>query len=150
MIGSFYFASTLLLFNMYIGLLTETFYKVYDNASAYASIEQATTILNMEKVLSQDKMDKVADYIHENCEPCVCHSPFLLTDLKILRFLSLDLIWLKLSMINNDKGFTSLEFLMNGRVCVISGVNCFQKIITQIQITFGSKYRTWNSLNLTK
>ena len=71
MIGSFYFASTLLLFNMYIGLLTETFYKVYDNASAYASIEQATTILNMERVLSKEKLNRVADYIHENCEPCV-------------------------------------------------------------------------------
>ena len=80
MIGSFYFASTLLLFNMYIGLLTETFYKVYDNASAYASIEQATTILNIEKVLSQDKKNEVADYIHENCEPAVSKSSFIVPE----------------------------------------------------------------------
>ena len=64
---------------MYIGLLTETFYKVYNNSKAYALTEQASTILNIEKVLSKAKKAKTEDFIHEYCGPVVSFMLFFVS-----------------------------------------------------------------------
>ena len=57
--------------NLYIALLSETFARVYQNATANASLLQATTILQIEKALSKKRRIKAETYIHESCSPLV-------------------------------------------------------------------------------
>lgn len=61
----------MLMVNLYIALLTETFYKVYTNAKAHASREQANTILNVEKLLSKNIKKKSDEFIQDYCGPLV-------------------------------------------------------------------------------
>ena len=71
MLGSYYAVSTVICFNLYIALLTETFYKVYLNAKAHASREQAQIILKIEKTLNKKRKANVDEYIQDYCGPLV-------------------------------------------------------------------------------
>ena len=71
MVGTFFAFSTVLCLNMYIALLSETFNRVYQNATANASLLQANTILQIEKLLSKKKKQKAFTYIQEECGPLV-------------------------------------------------------------------------------
>jgi hypothetical protein len=71
MVGTFFAFSTVLCLNLYIALLSETFNRVYQNATANASLLQANTILQIEKLLSKKKKVKAFTHIQEECAPLV-------------------------------------------------------------------------------
>ena len=55
MVGTFFVVSTVLCLNLYIALLSETFNRVYQNATANASLLQANTIIQLEHTLTKKK-----------------------------------------------------------------------------------------------
>lgn len=71
LVGTYYALSTVMCMNLYIALLTETFNQVYQNAKANASLLQATTILQIEKVLSKKRRHKAMETMQEECGPLV-------------------------------------------------------------------------------
>ena len=71
MVGTFFVVSTVLCLNLYIALLSETFNRVYQNATANASLLQANTIIQLEHTLTKKKKKEVIDYLQADCGPLV-------------------------------------------------------------------------------
>eukprot|EP00111_Clytia_hemisphaerica_P011884 TCONS_00034914-protein len=71
LVGTFFAFATVLCLNLYIALLSETFNRVYQNATANASLLQANTILQLESILSKKKKAVVFKHIQEECGPLV-------------------------------------------------------------------------------
>lgn len=65
--------SHVIILNLLIALLSDTFYRVYENARANAVMQRAYTILTLERNLSKKMLRKVFDYIRTNCSPEVLH-----------------------------------------------------------------------------
>lgn len=74
MLGTFFALITIMCFNIYIALLSETFIRVYNNAKAFAVQDQAKTILNIENVVSRKRKLNADRYIQESCNPLVSSS----------------------------------------------------------------------------
>ncbi|XP_071835880.1 uncharacterized protein [Apostichopus japonicus] len=66
---TFLFLSAILCINLFIALLSNTFQRIYDNATSNAVMQQASIILNIEEGMPKKKRKKMRRYIHENCSP---------------------------------------------------------------------------------
>lgn len=51
--------------------MSETFTRVYENAEANASLQQALLILYIEKRMSNEKTAEIRKYFRRNCSPLV-------------------------------------------------------------------------------
>jgi len=71
MVGTFFALSTVLCLNLYIALLSETFNRVYQNATANAALLQANTILQLEYTLTKKKHKRLVDHLQDECGPYV-------------------------------------------------------------------------------
>ncbi|XP_068094119.1 transient receptor potential channel pyrexia-like isoform X4 [Hyperolius riggenbachi] len=67
--GMFLGISSILCINLLIALLADSFQRVYDNATANAVMQQATTLLQMEDNLSKKTKDRLEKHIHTVCAP---------------------------------------------------------------------------------
>uniref|UniRef100_A0A8C5N5B2 Ion transport domain-containing protein n=1 Tax=Leptobrachium leishanense TaxID=445787 RepID=A0A8C5N5B2_9ANUR len=67
--GTFLGVSAILCINLLIALLSDTFQRVYDNATANAAMQQASTLLQIEESLSKKNKARFAKHIQTNCSP---------------------------------------------------------------------------------
>eukprot|EP00062_Callorhinchus_milii_P017712 gi/632970450/ref/XP_007901656.1/ PREDICTED: transient receptor potential channel pyrexia-like [Callorhinchus milii] len=67
--GTFLGLSSILCINLLIALLSDTFQRVYDNATANAAMQQASIVMQIEEHLNQKDKNKFCDFIHESCAP---------------------------------------------------------------------------------
>ncbi|XP_063309058.1 transient receptor potential cation channel subfamily A member 1-like [Pelobates fuscus] len=67
--GTFLGVSAILCINLLIALLADTFQRVYDNATANAAMQQASTLLQMEENLNKKNKAKFDKHIQTNCAP---------------------------------------------------------------------------------
>ena len=72
-VGTFIALSGLVMINLFIALMSDTFQRVYDNAKANAVMQQTSTILSLEDGLSRRKRDRFRCYIHNKCSPEVSY-----------------------------------------------------------------------------
>ncbi|XP_072170292.1 uncharacterized protein [Diadema setosum] len=66
---TFLMISAILCINVLIALLSNTFQRVYDNATAIALMQQTSIILNIEEGLNKSRRRKYHQYIREVCSP---------------------------------------------------------------------------------
>eukprot|EP00794_Sanderia_malayensis_P013784 gene13784-15226_t len=69
LVGTYFAVASVVCMNLYIALLSDTFARVYANATANAALLQATTILQIEKALSKNRKSRSDEYIQKNCNP---------------------------------------------------------------------------------
>ena len=67
--GSFIIIAAIVLMNLYIALLSNTFQRVYDNARATAAIQRARLLQDLELDASAKKRRRYREYISTNCSP---------------------------------------------------------------------------------
>nr|AAI70078.1 XCAT2 protein [Xenopus laevis] len=67
--GTFLGISSILCINLLIALLADTFQRVYDNATANAAMQQASTLLQIEEGLSKKRRSKYDKYFQDDCSP---------------------------------------------------------------------------------
>ena len=67
--GSFIIISAIVLMNLYIALLSNTFQRVYDNARATAAIQRVRLLQDLELDTSENKLKRYREYIRENYSP---------------------------------------------------------------------------------
>ena len=67
--GSFLFLGAIILMNMFIALMSDTFQRVYDNAKATAAMQRARLIQEVEADAPKKKVDKFKEFIKRNCSP---------------------------------------------------------------------------------
>lgn len=72
LLGSWLALSAIIMLNLIIALMSDTFQRVYDNARANAAMQKAITILNIEESLSKEKREKFRAFIHSKCNPEEC------------------------------------------------------------------------------
>ena len=70
-VGTYYALVSVVCINLYIALMSETFTRVYENAEANASLQQALLILYIERQMSMEKRAKIKKYFHKTCSPLV-------------------------------------------------------------------------------
>ena len=67
--GAILVLGAIILMNMYIALLSNTFQRVYDNAKATAVMQRARWIQDIEASSSRAKIAKYREFIRANCSP---------------------------------------------------------------------------------
>ncbi|KAM9308458.1 uncharacterized protein PAF06_012666 [Gastrophryne carolinensis] len=67
--GTFLGVSSILCINLLIALLADSFQRVYDNATANAAMQQATTLLQLEENLSKKSKTQLEKHIQGPCAP---------------------------------------------------------------------------------
>uniref|UniRef100_H3AJH8 Ion transport domain-containing protein n=1 Tax=Latimeria chalumnae TaxID=7897 RepID=H3AJH8_LATCH len=67
--GTFLGLSAVLCINLLIALLSDTFQRVYDNATANAAMQQASILLQLEESLRAGAKKKLREYIYSSCSP---------------------------------------------------------------------------------
>ena len=67
--GSFIIIAAIVLMNLYIALLSNTFQRVYDNARATAAIQRARLLQDLELDASAKKLSRYRKYISNNYSP---------------------------------------------------------------------------------
>ncbi|KAM4704918.1 uncharacterized protein WCC33_009732 [Rhinophrynus dorsalis] len=67
--GTFLGVSAILCINLLIALLADTFQRVYDNATANAAMQQASTLLQIEDSLNKKKKLQLEKHIQTMCSP---------------------------------------------------------------------------------
>lgn len=67
--GSYITFSHVIILNLLIALLSDTFYRVYENARANAVMQRAYTILTLERNLSKKMRRNIFDHIRMHCSP---------------------------------------------------------------------------------
>ncbi|XP_063712868.1 uncharacterized protein LOC134840766 isoform X4 [Symsagittifera roscoffensis] len=67
--GSFLAISAIVMLNLFIALMSDTFQRVYDNAIANALLQQANFIQSEEEGLRDTQLNEFRDYIHSYCSP---------------------------------------------------------------------------------
>ena len=67
--GTYIALTSITCLNMYIALLTETFSRVFGNATATAYLLQGEALISVEKKMGQTKRSTVQKYIAEECSP---------------------------------------------------------------------------------
>ena len=80
--GTYLAVSAIVMLNLFIALMADTFQRVYDNAKANAAMQRASTILNMEENMSEKTREMHRKYIHKRLAPevkyhhslCLSHS----------------------------------------------------------------------------
>ncbi|KAK3576791.1 hypothetical protein CHS0354_002574 [Potamilus streckersoni] len=71
LVGSWLFISAILVLNLFIALLSDTFQRVYDNAKSIASMQRAITILAFWEGMNQNAQKKFLEEIKQDCSPLV-------------------------------------------------------------------------------
>ncbi|XP_070554968.1 transient receptor potential cation channel subfamily V member 6-like [Ptychodera flava] len=69
LVGTYLAISAIVLLNLFIAMLSETFVRIHDNAHSNALMERAQIILGLEDNLSDSEKDKFYSYIHSECSP---------------------------------------------------------------------------------
>ncbi|KAI0229397.1 hypothetical protein LSAT2_020202 [Lamellibrachia satsuma] len=69
LVGFWLALSAILMLNLFIALLSDTFQRVYDNAKANAMMQKAIAILSIEERLSGKQRLKFRTYLHSKCAP---------------------------------------------------------------------------------
>ena len=67
--GSFLFLGAVILMNMFIALMSNTFQRVYDNAKATAAMQRARLIQDVESDASKKEIAKYKEFIRSQCSP---------------------------------------------------------------------------------
>jgi len=67
--GTYIAVSGVICLNLFIALMSDTFQRVYDNVRANAVMQQACTILSLEKNLSVSKRRAFTNYVYTRCNP---------------------------------------------------------------------------------
>jgi len=68
-VGTYYALVSVVCINLYIALMSETFTRVYENAEANASLQQALLILYIEKQMNLEECAKVRKAFSTSCSP---------------------------------------------------------------------------------
>lgn len=67
--GSYISICSIIILNLLIALLADTFTRVYENAIENAAMQRAKTILNLEQSLRKTPKKNYYDFVRENCSP---------------------------------------------------------------------------------
>lgn len=67
--GSFLIIAAIVLMNLYIALLSNTFQRVYDNARATAAMQRARLLQDLESDASYNKVARYREHIRTQCSP---------------------------------------------------------------------------------
>ena len=67
--GSYISICSIIILNLLIALLADTFTRVYENAIENAAMQRAKTILNLEQSLRKSHKRSYYDFIREHCSP---------------------------------------------------------------------------------
>lgn len=67
--GSFLILSAIVLMNLYIALLSNTFQRVYDNARATAAMQRARLLQDLEQDASDKTVKRYREHIRNKCSP---------------------------------------------------------------------------------
>ena len=67
--GTYIAASGVVCLNLFIALMSDTFQRVYDNVKANAVMQQASTILSLERGMSVSKRRAFTNFIYTRCNP---------------------------------------------------------------------------------
>lgn len=67
--GSFLILAAIVLMNLYIALLSNTFQRVYDNARATAAMQRARLLQDLESDASDKKVARYREHIRTRCSP---------------------------------------------------------------------------------
>ncbi|XP_066918568.1 transient receptor potential channel pyrexia-like [Clytia hemisphaerica] len=73
LVGAFIFLGGIVILNLFIALLSDTFQRVYDNAKATAQMQRAATIIEMENTLSSTRQRHHNEKIIRRCSPEVLY-----------------------------------------------------------------------------
>lgn len=73
--GSYIAVSGIVLLNLFIALMSDTFQRVHDNAKANAAMQRASTILSLEESMSRSGREKHRRYVHQKLSPEVMIIP---------------------------------------------------------------------------
>lgn len=79
--GTYLAVSAIVMINIFIALMSDTFQRVYDNAKANAAMQRASTILTMEENMGDKTRERYRRLIHERFSPEVRHKDHLLPKL---------------------------------------------------------------------
>ena len=71
LVGTFIALSGIVMINLFIALMSDTFQRVYDNAKANAVMQRAAAIQDVEGRLSRSNINSFRRYIHTHCCPLV-------------------------------------------------------------------------------
>ncbi|XP_070556685.1 polycystin-2-like protein 1 [Ptychodera flava] len=69
LVGTYLAISAIVLLNLFIAMLSETFVRVHDNAHSNALMERAAIVLGLEDNLSDKKKEEYYKFIHGECSP---------------------------------------------------------------------------------
>lgn len=69
--SSFIISTAVIVVNLLIALLSDTFTRLYSNAVANAVMEKAKSILRMEKTMCRKRKQNYYNFVRENCSPQV-------------------------------------------------------------------------------
>lgn len=78
LVGTFTALSGILLLNLFIALMSDTFQRVYDNAKANALMQMASSINTHQQNMGPKAIDQFRLFIQGNCAPEVCSFTFFL------------------------------------------------------------------------
>ena len=67
--GSFLILAAIVLMNLYIALLSNTFQRVYDNARATAAMQRARLLQDLESSASERRVERYRNHIRNRCSP---------------------------------------------------------------------------------
>ena len=89
LVGSYLAIASVVCLNLYIALMSQTFTRIYQNATATAYMQQAKHLLNIERSLGNKKQSQVRRFMTEECSPQVNkHNKFALPYfLKFFKFI---------------------------------------------------------------
>ena len=73
MVGGFIFFGGIVVLNLFIALMSDTFQRVYDNAKATAQMQRAATIVELEEALSVKRQQKMNEWVTRFCSPQVMY-----------------------------------------------------------------------------
>ncbi|XP_070556681.1 polycystin-2-like protein 2 [Ptychodera flava] len=71
LVGTYLAISAIVLLNLFIAMLSETFVRIHDNASSNALMERAAIILSLEDNLSDEKKLAYYKHVQTKCAPMV-------------------------------------------------------------------------------
>ena len=73
LVGTFIALSGIVMINLFIALMSDTFQRVYDNAKANAVMQRAAAIQDVEERLGKRKINSFRRFVHTHCSPLVSY-----------------------------------------------------------------------------
>ena len=71
--GTYLAVSSIVLLNLFIALMSDTFQRVYDNAKANSAMQRASSILSLEEGMGERRREEHRRRIHTKMGPEVGH-----------------------------------------------------------------------------